>query len=182
MSDVTFLFSGWDPILRIVVVGVAMYAALVALLRISGSRTLSSMNAFDFVVTVAIGSAFGRALTTKGVALAEAVVAFALLVGLQYAVTWLQIRSPTFRRVITNTPALLYFRGTLVDETMRRQRVSEFELESAVRKASYDSLEEVEAVVLESSGEFSVIGSVDDATAFAHALDQPVDVEDGEAE
>jgi hypothetical protein len=83
MTDVTFFFSGWEPLVRIVIVGIAMYVALVVFLRISRSRTLSSMNAFDFIVTVAIGSAFGRALTAKAVALAETVVAFGLLVALQ---------------------------------------------------------------------------------------------------
>jgi len=40
MTDVTFFVSGWNPLVRIVVVGVAMYVALVFFLRISGSRTL----------------------------------------------------------------------------------------------------------------------------------------------
>lgn len=70
-----------------------MYTVLVVLLHVSGSRTLLSMNAFDFViVTVAIVSAFGRALTAKAVALSEVLMAFTLLVALQYSVTWVQIR------------------------------------------------------------------------------------------
>lgn len=172
MTDITFYFAGWKPIARIVIVGVSMYVALVVFLRISGSRTLSSMNAFDFIVTVAIGSVFGRALTAKSVALAEAIVAFGLLVALQYSVTWIQIRWPFFRRVVTNPPALLYFRGEFVDEAMRRQRVTESEVQTAVRKKQFGSLEEVEAVVLESSGEFSVIGSVEDGSAFGETLEE----------
>ncbi len=174
MTDITFYFAGWTPIVRIIIVGVAMYVALVIFLRISGSRTLSSMNVFDFIVTVAIGSVFGRALTAKSVALAEAIVAFGLLIALQYTVTWLQIRIPYFRRIVTNPPVLLYFNGEVVDEAMRRQRVATSELQTAVRKEQFDSLDEVEAVVLESSGEFSVIESVSDNTAFGETLDQDV--------
>lgn len=174
MTDATFYFSGWEPLVRIVVVGTAMYVSLVLFLCISGSRTLSSMNAFDFIVTVAIGSAFGRALTAKDVAFSEAVVAFGLLVALQYAVTWVQIRWPLFRRVITNPPALLYFRGEFVDEELRRQRVAKSEIQSAVRKKRFGSLKEVEAVVLESSGEFSVIGSVEDGSAFGEKLEEQI--------
>ncbi|MDX5392667.1 MAG: DUF421 domain-containing protein, partial [Caulobacteraceae bacterium] len=81
------LFDGWDPILRILVVGSAAYAALVLVLRASGKRTLSKLNAFDLVVTVAIGSTFSSILTSKGLALAEGVAALALLVGLQFVVT-----------------------------------------------------------------------------------------------
>jgi len=175
MTAVNFYFSGWEPVVRVLIVGVAMYAALVVFLRVSRSRTLSSMNAFDFVVTVAIGSAFGRALTAKSVALSEALAAFGLLVGLQYAVTWIQIRWPYFQRIVTNPPTLLYFRGEFVDEEMQRQRVTESELQSAVRKQQFGSLSEVEAVVLESSGEFSVIPSVEDGSGFGETMGRRLD-------
>ncbi|WP_123622320.1 DUF421 domain-containing protein [Halorubrum sp. CSM-61] len=174
MTDVTFYFTGWEPLVRILVVGVSMYVTLVLFLRLSGSRTLSSMNAFDFIVTVAIGSVFGRALTAKGVALAEAVVALGLLITLQYTVTWIQVRWPFFGRIITNPPALLYFRGEFVDREMRRQRVARDEIRSAVRKKDFGSLEEVEAVVLESSGEFSVVGSVENGSAFGEKLEEEI--------
>lgn len=57
---------------------------------------------------------------------------------------------------------------------MRRQRVTKSELQSAVRKSKYGSLSEVEAVVLESSGEFSVIESVEDGSAFGKHLDDQI--------
>ncbi|MCU4801795.1 DUF421 domain-containing protein [Halobacteria archaeon HArc-gm2] len=172
MTEVTFFVSGLNPIVRIVVVGVSMYVALVLFLRITGSRTLSSMNAFDFIVTVAIGSVFGRALTAKDVALSEAIVAFGLLLALQYVVTWLQIRWPFFRRVVTNPPALLYFRGEFVKGAMRQQRVAKSEIHAALRKKNFGSLDDVEAVVLESSGEISVIGSVEDESSFGEQLEE----------
>lgn len=81
------LFSGWDSLLRILVVGVLAYVALVVFLRVSGKRTLSKMNAFDLVVTVALGSTLATVLLDKDVALAEGASAFALLIGLQFAVT-----------------------------------------------------------------------------------------------
>jgi len=168
----TFYFVGWEPLIRIVVVGTVMYITLVVFLRLSRSRTLSSMNGFDFIITVAIGSAFGRALTAKTVALAEAVVAFGLLIALQYLVTWIQVRWPFFGQAVTNPPALLYFRGEFIDQSMRRQRVRKSELESAVRKKKFGSLDEIEAIVLESSGDFSVIESVDDASVLGENLDE----------
>lgn len=174
MSDVTFFFDSWTSIGRILVVGTLTYAALVLILRLTGSRTLASMNAFDFIVTVAIGAVFGRALTAKGVPLAEAVTALALLVALQYAVAWLQTRWSFFMGVVTNPPALLYFRGEFLRDAMRRQRVTEAEVEAAVRKKQLGSMDEVEAVVLESSGEFSVIKSVGDGSALGDEIEEQV--------
>lgn len=65
------LFQGWAGLLRTLAVGVLAYSALVVVLRVSGKRTLSKMNAFDFVVTVALGSTLASTLLSKGVALAE---------------------------------------------------------------------------------------------------------------
>lgn len=171
MTEPVF-FDGWRPIFRILLVGVSMYVALVLFLRLSGSRTLATMNAFDFIVTVAMGSVFGRALTAKSVSLAEAVAAFALLVSLQYVVTRLQVRWPVVSTVVTNRPRLLYFRGEFLEDAMREERVTEGEVRTAARKNDHGSLSEVEAVVLESSGEFSVLPSVEEPEAFAESLNE----------
>ena len=67
-------------------------ALLLLLLRVSGKRTLTRMNAFDLVVTVALGSTLATVLLTKSVALADGLVAFAVLILLQYGLTWLSVR------------------------------------------------------------------------------------------
>lgn len=74
--------------------GVLSYTALVVLLRTSGKRTLSKMDAFDFVVTIALGSTLASVMLSKNTSWAQGVVAFGLLITLQYAVTWLSVRSP----------------------------------------------------------------------------------------
>ncbi|OLT06797.1 hypothetical protein BJF77_15350 [Kocuria sp. CNJ-770] len=152
------LFDGWEPVARIVVVGTLAYTALVVLLRVSGKRTLSRMNSFDFVITVAIGATFGRVLTTRSVPLVEAVTAFALLITLQYVVTSLQIRSKRFSRLVTAEPTLLLYQGRVLHDALRAERLTEKELDGAVRKHGMGSLQEAEAVVLEADGRLSVIG------------------------
>lgn len=157
MSDVTFLFGGWEPVLRIVAVGTLAYLALVLMLRITGTRTLAQLNAFDFIVTVAIGASFGRILTARNVALVEAVTAFALLILLQYGVTWLQVRSRAFSRAVTAKPAMLFYKGEFLERAMVRARVTHGELETAIREKGAGGFDQVEAVVLESNGKFAVI-------------------------
>lgn len=76
-------FDTWQGLGRIVVVGVLAYAALVIFLRFSGKRTLSKMNAFDLIVTVALGSTLATILLSKDVALAEGLLALLLLIALQ---------------------------------------------------------------------------------------------------
>lgn len=150
-------FDSWSGLLRTLVVGVAAYVALVLLLRITGKRTLSKLNAFDLVVTVALGSTLASILTSKSVPLAEGLAALALLILLQLGVTWLSVRVAWFDRVIKAEPALLLRDGELLRSAMRRERVNEDEVLSAIRAAGGRSFEEAEAVVLETDGSLAAI-------------------------
>lgn len=93
-------FGSWQDLLRVAVVGSLAYFGLVALLRISGKRTLAKMNAFDFLVTVAMGSTLATAFLSRDVELAEAIMAFAMLILLQFVVTWLSLRWRSFRKLV----------------------------------------------------------------------------------
>jgi uncharacterized membrane protein YcaP (DUF421 family) len=68
--DKLFFYS-WESIIRTGVTTILAYFCLILLLRISGKRTLSKMNAFDFVVTIALGSILATVLLNKSVALAD---------------------------------------------------------------------------------------------------------------
>lgn len=150
-------FSGWDSVLRTLVVGVLAYLALVAFLRLSGNRTLSKLSAFDLVVTVALGSTLATVLLTKDVALADGALAFALLIGLQFAVTWSSVRVRWVRHLFTGEPLMLLYRGKVLSAALRRARVTEDEVRAVVRSAGLVSLGDARAVVLETDGSFSVV-------------------------
>lgn len=151
------LFGGWYSLFRILVVGMLAYVTLIVFLRLSGKRTLSKMNAFDLVVTVALGSTLATVLLGKEVALADGALAFALLVGLQFAVTWSSVRARWVRQVVTGEPLMLLHRGDFLPSALRQARVTQDEIRAAVRGAGLASLAEAEAVVLETDGSFSVI-------------------------
>ena len=156
----TFLVG--DPILlvRTVVVGVLAYASLVALLRVSGKRTLSQMNAFDFVVTVALGSTLATILLSSEVSLVQGVIAFVVLVGLQFGLTWTSVRSRTVAQLVKAEPVALVYRGEVLRDAMARERVLPAELAAAVREHGSARVEDVDLVVLETDGTFSVVATV----------------------
>jgi uncharacterized membrane protein YcaP (DUF421 family) len=150
-------FDGWDELLRVFVVGSLAYIGLVAFLRVSGKRTLAKMNAFDLVVTVALGSTLATILLSSDVSLSEGLLAFVLLCSLQYAVAWLSVRSRRFREIIKSEPALLLRNGEYLRGAMRAERVTEDEIRAAVRSSGYADPSQVAAVVFETDGSFSVI-------------------------
>ena len=159
------LFDSWVGLGRVLLVGTLAYIALVLLLRISGKRTLSKLNAFDLVVTVALGSTFATVLLSKSVALAEGVLALALLILLQYVIAWLSVRSPRFQTLIKAEPTLLLHRGGFLEGAMRAERITREEILAALRASGAAQPQDVAAVVLETDGSLSVIGQADtDAT------------------
>jgi uncharacterized membrane protein YcaP (DUF421 family) len=81
-------FDGWAPLLRVLVVGLASYTALIVMLRLSGKRTLSRMNAYDMVVTMALGSILTKAMLTRDQSIAESVLAIFLLIAFNMDCRW----------------------------------------------------------------------------------------------
>lgn len=152
-------FQNWSTVLRTVVVGVAAYITLILVLRVSGKRTLSKMNAFDFVVTVAIGSTLATVLLSKDVALAEGVTAFLVLIGMQYVVAWLSVRSKGVRQLVRSEPRLLVRRGELLHGALHAERVSQDEALAAIRSGGFSNLADVDALILETDGSFSVVAA-----------------------
>lgn len=144
-------------VLRVLVVGAAAYVCLVFVLRITGKRTLSKMNAFDLVVTVALGSTLATVILSKSVSLVQGITAFLLLALLQMAVTWTSVRSRSFERWVKAEPRLLAHKGQLLDGALKSERVTRSEVDAALREHGFDSLENIESVVLETDGSISIV-------------------------
>jgi uncharacterized membrane protein YcaP (DUF421 family) len=155
-------FNSWADIGRVIIMGTLSYVALVVLLRISGKRTLSKMNMFDFVITIALGSLFATLILSKEVALAEGVAGLALLITLQFIVAWLSARFGFVRRLVKANPALLFYDGQYLHDRMRQERVNEEEIRFAARASGVDDMSQLGAVILETDGTFSVIPRLDE--------------------
>jgi uncharacterized membrane protein YcaP (DUF421 family) len=153
----SIFFSGWDPIIRTVVSTVTTYVALVALIRLAGSRVLAKWYAFDLIVTVALGSAFASGLMSETTTVTQALTGFVLLIALQFAVSWGVLHWSALRVVVNPRPSLILHDGRFLDDSMRRQRVGEADVRAAVRSHGFASLDDVDAVILEADGTFSVI-------------------------
>jgi uncharacterized membrane protein YcaP (DUF421 family) len=157
--DKLFFYS-WESIIRTGVTTILAYFCLILLLRISGKRTLSKMNAFDFVVTIALGSILATVLLNKSVALADGVLAFLLLVFLQYLITWLSVRYKSISQLVKATPTLLVYRGEMLHQAMKKERVNEDEIHAIIREKGMGSVQEADAVVLETDGSLTVVKSL----------------------
>lgn len=146
-----------NPFLATIILGTIAYIAIIFLLRISGKRTLSKWNSFDFVVTIAFGSVLASILLSTKDTFGQGVLGFALLVLFQYILTWISVRSSLIQKLIKAEPALLLYQGQFKYEVLKRERIAEGEVLAALRASGVACIEDAGAVVLETDGSFSVI-------------------------
>lgn len=159
-----FFFNGWLTLGRTLVIGVLAYVSMVFLLRISGKRTLSKMNQFDFIVTVALGSVLAASMVNKSIPLIEGTLAMSILIFLQYIITWTSVRNKGFSNMVKSSPVILVYKGKFFWEEMKNQRITEIEILSKIRQKGYGSIEEIEVVVLETDSSVSIIQKLNNET------------------
>lgn len=151
------IFDTWMGVARVIFTGVAAYLSLVLMLRISGKRTLSKLNAFDLVVTVALGSVLATVILSRSVALFDGIAALALLIGLQFVITWMAVRVGWFGDLVKSQPTLVLSKGIFIRSELRKQRLTEGEVLAAIRSSGHESEKTIDAVILETDGSLSVL-------------------------
>jgi uncharacterized membrane protein YcaP (DUF421 family) len=155
MND--FFFTNLETLGRTLAAAVLGFAAAITLLRVSGKRTLSKWNAFDFVVTIALGSSLATMILSNQTSIAQGVVALAALIAFQFVVTWLSVRVEAVQRAVKASPRVLLYRGRFIEDALRHERVTEAEVRATLRANGVASVDAVGAVVLETDGSMSVI-------------------------
>ncbi len=161
------LFDTLYGLLRVLVIGVSGYASLVLLLRVSGKRTLAKLNAFDLVVTVALGSTLATVVLSNDVALAEGILALVTLVGAQFVLAYFTAHSGRAARAVKAEPVVVVWHGALLHDELRRERIAPEEIRQALRQHGIPSVDAAAAVVLETDGSLSVLRSVADGPSSA---------------
>lgn len=153
----TLFWTSWDDLFHTLIVGILGFIGIVLLFRISGKRTLSKFNSFDFVVTIAFGSLLAALMLNTSIALAQGLTAIGLLIALQWITTRLSTMNKTFDNLIKSEPSILFYRGQFLDHIMYRERFVREEVYSAIRNAGLASTQDVFAVVLETQGTLTVV-------------------------
>lgn len=153
----TWVGTNLETVGLIVLSAAGIYVTVMVYTRLAGLRSFTKMSAFDFVATVATGTVVASTIIAGKPSLAEGAVALAALFSLQATVSLLRRRSGFLSRLVDNQPALLMLRGEVVRENLRRARITENDLREKLREAGVGSIEGVLAVVMETTGDISVI-------------------------
>ncbi|PSB06086.1 DUF421 domain-containing protein [Pleurocapsa sp. CCALA 161] len=156
-----------NPFVNTIILGAIAYIAIVFMLRISGKRTLSKWNSFDFVVTIAFGSILASILLSTKDSFGTGILGFALLVLFQYIISWISARSSLAQKIVKSQPTLLLYQGKFKADVLKKERVTQSEVLAALRGKGIAAVEDAEAIVLETDGSFSIITDLGNGTASA---------------
>lgn len=164
-------FDDWQSLLRAFILTVLAYVTLIIFIRLSGKRTLSKMNAFDFLVTIALGSCLATVSLNKDIALAEGALVYFTLIFLQFIITWASVRVKKVKKLVTGQPALLLYKGELLGDAMKHERITVEEIYMKARESGIANLEEIEVIVLETTGDITIISKIDKSNGKAEAME-----------
>jgi len=148
-----------DPagLAAIVLRSAVVYLVLLLSLRLAGKRELGQMATFDLVLLLVISNAVQNAMVGADTSLNGGLLAALTLLGINWVLDRLGMRSPRLRRGLIGTPTLLVQNGVLLQEHLRQEGVLEGEVLQALREHGVDDLSTVKLAVLEVDGTISVI-------------------------
>ena len=143
--------AGW-----VLATTVAIFVSVLIATRVAGLRSFSKMSSFDFAMTVAVGSVMASTATSSTVPLAHGMIALVGLYGTQVVIARLRLHTVA-DELIDNTPMVLMVGDRMLHEHLRRVRVSESDVRAKLREANVLNYDQVVAVVLETTGDISVL-------------------------
>lgn len=140
----------------VVISTVGVYLALILFSRIAGLRSFAEMTNFDLAATVIFGSMSATTAVTKSTSLLQGVVALGVLFVVQALLAYLR-RLKRIERTVDSRPLLLMDGTEILTENLARARMTDDDLRSKLRLAGVVRVEQVAAVVLETTGSVSVL-------------------------
>jgi uncharacterized membrane protein YcaP (DUF421 family) len=135
---------------------VAVYAVMLAVIRLSGKRTIGSFTAFDFLVALMLGEVVDE-IIYGSVSMTQGLVGIGVIVLLRYVNSWLTYWDHGFAHLLEGSPTVVLDKGQLHYPGMRAERMNEKDVLSELRLHGIDDLREVKVAIIEHNGALSVI-------------------------
>jgi len=154
--NLEWIYSADDPILKTIFGCILIFLLVIIATRIIGLRSFAKFTTYDFAVTIAIGSIISSTLTSS-TSIAQGFIAIFSLLVLTYIFSILQRKFPKLNSVISNEPLLLMDGHKILKDNLQYARIQETQLISKLREANVLNFDQVLYVILESTGDISVL-------------------------
>lgn len=147
--------------------GVILYILLVAVIRMMGKRQVGQMEPSEFVVTMMVADFAAIPLEKADIPLYTGVIPILTVLGMELVLSGLSMRSIRFRKFVCGKPVILIENGRILQNNLRRTRVTLDELTGHLREKGVLDLTSVQYAILETNGNLSVFPYTKDAPATA---------------
>src|SRR5215470_3627238 len=144
------------PLWELVVRGAAVYGFLLVLLRITGKRQIGQLAPFDLVLLLVLSNAVQNSMNGGDNSVIGGLISAATLVILNWVIGYATFRSKRLEQFVEGKPQIIIHDGHVYRDVMNRERLTQHELEAALRAAGCASVADVHFAVLENNGQISV--------------------------
>ncbi|MGZ3240875.1 MAG: DUF421 domain-containing protein [Burkholderiaceae bacterium] len=148
----TLTVNWWELIVR----AIATYVFMIVLLRITGKRQVGQLAPFDLVLLLVLSNAVQNSINGGDNSLVGGFISAIALVGANYTLSYITYRSKRIAGLIEGRPQILIHNGHLYTDIMHKEKVTQHELDAALRQAGIGCIEHVHFAVLENNGQISV--------------------------
>lgn len=155
--DFSWIVTSMSALLMVILSTIGIYLAVILFTRLSGLRSFSKMSSFDFAITVAIGSIIASTILAKDPPLFQAIMALGVLYAVQMSVASLRGKSTVMSKIVDNEPLLLMKGEEILEQNLKRAKVTNADLRAKLREANVTQMDQVKAVVMETTGDVSVL-------------------------
>jgi uncharacterized membrane protein YcaP (DUF421 family) len=145
----------YDIVLR----SLAVYLFIVAAIRLFGKKELAQLSVIDLVFILLISNSVQNAMVGPDTTLTGGLLAAGVLFGANFLFKNLLYRNPEINRLVSGDPVMLVHKGHVLEENLRREKITHDELEAAAREHGVASLQEVDLAILERDGNISILSS-----------------------
>lgn len=148
---------------------ILLYLVLLVVVRLMGKRQIGQMEPSEFVVTMLVADLASIPMQDSGIPLFSGLVPILTVLGAELALSGLSLRSIRLRKMLCGKPVILIENGKIIQQNLRKTRVTLDELTGHLREKDILDLRHVQYAILETNGNLSV---------FPYARFRPAEAED----
>lgn len=157
----------WQQVLGITLSALGFYITLMVFTRLLGLRSFSKISSYDFAITVGIGSILASTILSESPSLLQGLLAVAVLFILQAFISLIRRKFKPIEALIDNQPIILMAHGEYFPENLKEANLSTSDVKEVLRKNGIKSKKEIFAVIMETTGDMSVIKNDDNTPEFS---------------
>lgn len=135
---------------------IILYLVLIVVIRLMGKRQIGQMEPAEFVVTMLVANLAAIPMQDGGIPLFSGFVPIVTVLGVELILSHLSLRSLRVRKLLCGKPVILIENGNIMQENLRKTRVTMDELTGHLREAGVLDITAVQYAIMETDGILSV--------------------------